>query len=111
MMTKKTIVDEISSANAELVLAFLSPKAPFLEIGIVRYIVKYFLMKWLRPTVNAGVVFTAFEVIDWQQVEKAKAYDQAKKQLLESIEQGVPDEKSDIEFDKKFRDAIRLNKP
>lgn len=102
------MVDTIADANAEFVLAFLTAQFPFLGIGIVRFIVKHYLVKWLKPLVNEGTVFVAFKVIDAEQMQKWEYFDEAKERFRIAIESGVPDEKSEIAFDNTFRDAIRL---
>lgn len=107
-MTKQEIVDDISKTNADLVLAFLSATYPVFNIGIVRYLAKHYLAKWLRPMVNEGTVFIAFQVFDRQQMNKAEEYGRNRERLLIALESGVPDAKSSIDFDNSFRDAIRL---
>lgn len=107
-MNKEQVVDTITDANAEFVLAFLTAQFPFIQIGIVRFIVKYYLKKWLRPMVNEGTVFIAFKVIDTEQMQKWEHFDVAKERFRIALESGVPDAQSEIAFDNTFRDSIRL---
>jgi len=107
-MTKKEIVEDVTNVNAELVLAFLTAKFPIFSIAIVRYIAKHYLMKWLEPMVNEGTVFVAFRVIDVDQMVKAGFFNAARERLLIALESGVPSETSEIEFDRRFLDAIRI---
>lgn len=107
-LTKKEIVDDITTLNADLVLAFLSVKFPILQIGIVKFIAKHYLMKWLEPMANEGTVFVAFKVIDVEQAVKAGNSIEARDRLRIAVESGVPDEQSEIAFDNTFRDAIRV---
>jgi hypothetical protein len=107
-MTKKEIVEDVTNVNAELVLAFLTARFPIFSIAIVRYIAKHYLMKWLEPMVNEGTVFIAFSVIDADQMRKWEYFDEAKARLMIALESGVPDEQSQIDFDRRFLDAIRI---
>lgn len=107
-MTKNELVGKITNANIDFIMALLSVRFPVLNIGIVKYFARYYLGQLIEPMVNEGTLFVAFKVIDMEQVDKSQKYNEALERFRASLENGIPDEKSEIEFDRSFRDAIKL---
>ena len=110
-MTKAEIVSEVESANTKIVFALLSSRFPILKTPILAFVVKYYLKKFFTPLIEQGSVFIAFKAIDWQQLEKAKHFNDAISYLAEVMEKGSSDDVVSIaadSFDSAFRDAIRL---
>lgn len=110
-MTKDEIASQITNANTTIVFALLSLRFPFLKIPIVSWVVKYYLSKWFKPVAAEGTVFVAFKVIDWNELEKAKTFNEAMQRLANAMSVGgISEDLKDAEdnFDNSFRDAIRI---
>lgn len=86
------------AAKAELLVLF-----PYLQLPIINQVFFYFFDKYAEILTRKVAIISAFKIIDYETNKELQHYDQARKELLESLKSEDPEKIQKAKDDLKAR--------